>query len=88
MSLKRLLGSPLYLAKSYSESNVNDESMQSSCILSRASMKHDCDNKYHEELLQDVIHRWPDVLPVRDFYPNVTDLIPLGREIPSRPWRQ
>ena len=82
MSLKRLLGSPLYLAKNYSESNVIDESMPSSCILARASMKHDCDNKYHEELLQDVIHRWPDVLPIRDFYPNVTDLIPLGREIP------
>lgn len=45
-------------------------------------MEHDCDKNYQEELLQDVVHRWPSILPVLDFYPGVTDLIPLGREIP------
>lgn len=81
-SAKQPLGSPLFISKNYGDSNAIIEQAPKSGILSRASMKHDCDRKYQEELLQDVIHRWPDVLPVRDFYPSVTDLIPLGREIP------
>jgi hypothetical protein len=37
---------------------------------------------YQEWLLQEVIDRWPTVLPIGDFYPSATGLCSLGREIP------
>jgi hypothetical protein len=51
--------------------------------LSRISMRHDPANQtYQERFLQEVVHRWPNILPVCDFYPNVTSLCSLGMEIP------
>jgi hypothetical protein len=43
-----------------------------------------CDSQQHfpESKLQEVIDRWPEVLPVREFYPNVESVCSLGREIP------
>ena len=54
----------------------------SSYLLTAVSADQDSEKEYQEELLQEVIHTCPGVLPVDDFYPFVTDLISLGREIP------
>ncbi|HXN49783.1 MAG TPA: hypothetical protein VN893_24230, partial [Bryobacteraceae bacterium] len=51
-------------------------------LLSRVSMKADCDAKYRESFLQGVIDRSPNVLPIRDFYRNADGLWSLGREVP------
>jgi len=82
MSAKHAQGSPIFLSKDFSNPNDSNAPGPSSGILSRASMENDSEKKYQEELLQEVVHRWPSLLPVRDFYPTVTDLISLGREIP------
>ena len=51
--------------------------------LSRVSLQHDATvQTYQEYLLQEVIDRWPNILPIPDFYPTVTGLCSLGREIP------
>lgn len=50
----------------------------------RVSMARDVGDgtKYDEELLQDLLHREPHVLPVADYFPDVRSLVSLGREIP------
>src|SRR5215469_18794747 len=66
-----MVGSPLLLS--------SDMSGRS---LPRISMHHDPANQaYQESFLQDVIDRWPNILPVCDFYPAVTGVCSLGREI-------
>ena len=68
-----MVGSPLLLS--------SDMSGRS---LPRISMHHDPANQaYQESFLQDVIDRWPNILPVCDFYPAVTGVCSLGREIPT-----
>jgi hypothetical protein len=37
---------------------------------------------YQECFLQEIIDRWPSVLPASDFYPGIQALYSLGREIP------
>jgi hypothetical protein len=51
--------------------------------LSRISMQHDpATQTYQEHFLQEAIDCWPNILPVCDFYPSVTGLCSLGREVP------
>ncbi len=51
--------------------------------LARISFQHDpVVQTYQECLLQEVIDRWPNLLPICDFYPSATGLCSLGREIP------
>src|ERR1035438_5903683 len=50
--------------------------------LSRLNMQHDSAETYQECVLQEVIDRWPNILPITDFYPNVEGLCSLGTEIP------
>ena len=51
--------------------------------LSRIAFQHaQAAQEYQECLLQEVIDLWPNILPVGDFYPSVTGLCSLGREIP------
>ncbi len=66
-------GTPLLLS--------NDKS---GLLLSRTSTRRDpAVETYEETLLQEVIDRWPDVLPIGDFLPNVSSVCSLGREIPA-----
>ncbi len=51
-------------------------------LLSRSGMQSDCAQAYQECALQEVIDRWPSILPISDFYPNVESVCSLGREIP------
>jgi hypothetical protein len=44
-------------------------------------MQHDSAQTYQECLLQEVIDRWPNILPIRDFYTNAEGLCSLGREV-------
>jgi hypothetical protein len=50
--------------------------------LSRLSMQHDSPQPYQECLLQEVIDRFPNILPICDYYPHTAGLCSLGREIP------
>jgi hypothetical protein len=50
--------------------------------LSHVSMNSDCVEKYQECFLQEIIDRWPNTIPVRDFYPSIGILCSLGREVP------
>jgi len=54
---------------------------QSGRPLCRVETKHGAD-QFTESFLQETIDRWPNILPIRDFYPNVKGLCSLGREIP------
>jgi hypothetical protein len=54
---------------------------QAGRLLCRVETKHGAD-QYTESFLQETIDRWPNILPIRDFYPNVEGLCSLGREIP------
>ena len=54
----------------------------SGTLLSRVALQHDSAEMYQECMLQEVIDRWPKILPIHDFYPNVEGLCSLGREIP------
>ena len=54
---------------------------QSGQVLCRVETKHGTD-QFQESFLQETIDRWPNILPIRDFYPNVEGLCSLGREIP------
>jgi hypothetical protein len=66
-------GTPLLLS--------NDKS---GLLLSRTSTRRDpAVETYEETLLQEVIDRWPDMLPIGDFLPNVSSVCSLGREIPA-----
>jgi hypothetical protein len=51
-------------------------------LLPRASMQSDSAQKYQECALQELIDRWPNILPISDFYSNVEGVCSLGREIP------
>jgi hypothetical protein len=51
-------------------------------LLSRSGMDHGDTGNYQECLLQKLIDDQPGVLPVCDFFPGVTGLFSLGREIP------
>lgn len=37
---------------------------------------------FDESLLQEIVDKSPEILPIRDFYPNVSNVCSLGREIP------
>ena len=50
--------------------------------LSRLCMQHDSAQPYQECLLQEVIDRWPHILPICDYYPGTKSVCSLGREIP------
>jgi hypothetical protein len=50
--------------------------------LARVPLKDDSDQQFQECFLQDLINRWPEILPIRDFYPTVNGLCSLGCEIP------
>jgi hypothetical protein len=54
----------------------------SGTLLSRLRMQHDSPQPYQECLLQELIDRWPNVLPICDYYPHTAGLCSLGREIP------
>jgi hypothetical protein len=83
MAKKRSVGLPVLLSNRYVHSGESEgHAVSAPVVLARASTDHDSERRYQEELLQDVIHRCPSVLPVQDFYPSVTNLISLGREIP------
>src|SRR6266853_4456842 len=51
-------------------------------LLPRATMQSDSAQAYQECALQEVIDRWPSILPITDFYPSVEGVCSLGREIP------
>ena len=51
-------------------------------LLSRSGMQSDSTQAYQECALQEVIDRWPGILPISDFYPSVESVCSLGREIP------
>src|ERR1035438_549015 len=55
--------------------------------LSRLNMQHDSAETYQECVLQEVIDRWPNILPITDFYPNVEGLCSLGTEIDRKSTR-
>lgn len=61
-------GTPLFLS--------GDQSR----LLSRVEF--DASGNYQESFLQGIIDRWPNILPIRDFYPNAKGLCSLGCEIP------
>ncbi len=68
-----MIGAPLLLS--------NDKS---GSLLSRTSMRRDpAVETYEETLLQEIIDRWPDILPICDFLPSVSSVCSLGREIPA-----
>jgi len=68
-----MIGTPLLLS--------NDKS---GSLLSRTSLRRDpAAETYEETLLQEVIDRWPDILPICDFFPSVSSVCSLGREIPA-----
>ena len=50
--------------------------------LSHVSMNSACIEKYQECFLQEIIDQWPNIIPVRDFYPSIRSLCSLGREVP------
>jgi hypothetical protein len=85
---KRTLGAPLFLRRDHlrEDSSLEPHTVGSPplspYLLTPVRTEHGPEKQYQEELLQDVIHRCPGILPVDDFYPSVTDLISLGREIP------
>ncbi len=54
----------------------------SGTLLSRIPFQQDSGQTYQECALQEVIDRWPYILPIRDYYPNVEGVCSLGREIP------
>ena len=66
------IGTPLILSKEEKQSR----------LLTRTSVVQDSAQNYKEWLLQETIDRWPNILPIDDFYPNVTTLCSLGTEIP------
>lgn len=39
-------------------------------------------SSFNETLLQEIVDLAPEILPIRDFYPAVTSVCSLGREIP------
>jgi hypothetical protein len=45
-------------------------------------MQSDSAQAYQECALQEVIDRWPNILPIADFLPSVENVCSLGREIP------
>jgi hypothetical protein len=51
-------------------------------LLDRTSFRQTPDQPYQECLLQEIIDRWPNILPICDFYPGITGVCSLGREIP------
>lgn len=51
-------------------------------LLPRSGMQSDSAQAYQERALQEVIDRWPGILPIADFYPSVENVCSLGREIP------
>ncbi|HSU60657.1 MAG TPA: hypothetical protein VLI55_15195 [Bryobacteraceae bacterium] len=51
-------------------------------LLSRVGMEHGDTANYQECLLQKLIDKQPGILPVCDFFPGITSLFSLGREIP------
>ena len=68
-----MIGAPLLLS--------NDKS---GSLLFRTSMRPDpAVETYEETLLQEIIDRWPDILPICDFLPSVSSVCSLGREIPA-----
>jgi hypothetical protein len=68
-----MIGGPLLLS--------NDKS---GLLLPRTPMRHDpAVESYEETLLQEVIDRWPDILPISDFLPGANSVFSLGREIPA-----
>ena len=87
MPKKRSLGMPMFLRRNHLtvgavELSGMETSPPSPYLLTAVSADQDSDKQYQEELLQEVLHLCPGILPVDDFYPSVTDLISLGREIP------
>jgi hypothetical protein len=66
-----MFGAPLLLSQNMSGS-----------LLSRSGMQSDSAQAYQECALQEVIDRWPGILPISDFYPSVENVCSLGREIP------
>ena len=66
------IGTPLLLSENEKQSG----------LLTRSPLTEDCAQNYQECLLQETIDRWPNILPIGDFYPSVTRLCSLGREIP------
>jgi hypothetical protein len=83
MAQKRSVGLPILLSSGYFRNGESEADAASApLVLARVSTEHDSERQYQEELLQNVIHRCPNVLPVQDFYSSVTNLISLGREIP------
>src|ERR1700739_5036756 len=67
-----MIGTPLLLAGEMSGTS-----------LPPIPMPHDpATQTYQECFLQEVIDKWPNILPICDFYPTVTSLCSLGREIP------
>jgi hypothetical protein len=51
-------------------------------LLPRCRMQSDAAQAYQESALQEVIDRWPGILPIADFYPSIESVCSLGREIP------
>ncbi len=47
-------------------------------LLSRLTLKADADQPYPESLLQEQIDRFPNMLPINDFYPGVKGVCSLG----------
>ena len=39
-------------------------------------------SSFDESLLQKIVDQFPDILPIKDFYPTVTSVCSLGKEIP------
>lgn len=67
------IGTPVVFTKNRQERNY--------APLPAISTRLQDQDAFQEELLQDVIHRCPTVLPVREFAPTTTTLISLGTEI-------
>ena len=65
------LGAPLLLSDNMSASP-----------LSPVAVRNDSGQAIQECVLQEVIDRWPSILEINQFYPNVESLCSLGREIP------
>jgi hypothetical protein len=74
------LGTPLLLSGNMSGTLLSGN--MSGTPLSRLSMQHDSPQPYQECLLQEVIDRFPNILPICDYYPHTAGLCSLGREIP------
>jgi hypothetical protein len=87
MLKKRSLGMPIFLKMDQLPGGAEgiDGTTAASpppYLLTAVSTAQDSEKQYQEELLQEVIHLCPGVLPINDFYSSATDLISLGREIP------